>query len=96
MARKRTTNKKTGALAAADQSVNQSVEQSGVDFQKQFAALESITEDFEAGKYDLETGLKKFEEGLRLAQSLKNHLESVENRIHTIKGKYNELTQEDD
>ena len=66
------------------------------DFQKQFTALEKITDDFESGKYDLETGLKKFEEGLALAQSLKTHLEDVENKIEVIKGKYNELTQEDE
>ncbi len=67
---------------------------SALDFQKEFTKLEKITDEFESGEYDLETGLKKFEEGLRLAQMLKEHLEEVENRISTIKGKYDELTQE--
>ncbi|MDP3970467.1 MAG: exodeoxyribonuclease VII small subunit [bacterium] len=66
-----------------------------VDFQKQFNLLETITADFEAGKFDLEKGLEKFEEGLKIAQDLKEHLEEVENKIETIKGKYNDLTQED-
>lgn len=64
------------------------------DFQKQYEALEKITDDFEAGKYDLETGLKKFEEGLKLAKDLKAYLEEVEHSIKTIKGKYRELTSE--
>lgn len=67
-----------------------------LDFQKQFSALEKITADFEAGKYNLDAGLKKFEEGLGLAQKLKTYLEDVENKIETIKQKYNELTSEDD
>lgn len=67
-----------------------------VDFQKQFAALEKITADFESGQYSLDIGLKKFEEGLALAQQLKVYLEEVENKIDTIKQKYNELTSEDD
>ncbi|MBI2415830.1 MAG: exodeoxyribonuclease VII small subunit [Candidatus Kerfeldbacteria bacterium] len=66
------------------------------DFQEQFSALEKITSDFEAGKYDLATGLKKFEEGLQLAQALKQHLTDVENNIAVIKGKYHELTPETD
>lgn len=69
-------------------------EKTAVDFQKQFAALEKITEDFEAGKYSLEDGLKKFEEGLAIAQQLKDYLETVENKIETIKQNYNELTSE--
>ena len=64
------------------------------DFQKQYDALEQITSDFEAGKYNLETGLKKFEEGLKIAQELKTYLEEVEHSIKTIKGKYRELTSE--
>lgn len=67
-----------------------------VDFQKQFAALEKITEEFEAGKYSLDVGLKKFEEGLALASELKSYLQDVENRIETIKKKYHELTSEGD
>ncbi|EKD78297.1 MAG: hypothetical protein ACD_41C00372G0005 [uncultured bacterium] len=66
------------------------------DFQKQYDALEQITSDFEAGKYNLETGLKKFEEGLKIAQELKTYLEEVEHSIKTIKGKYRELTSETD
>lgn len=66
-----------------------------IDFQEQFSRLEKITEEFEAGKYDLTTGLKKFEEGLQLAQTLKGHLTEVENTIETIKRKYDELTSED-
>lgn len=66
-----------------------------INFQEQFSRLEKITEDFEAGKYDLTTGLKKFEEGLQLAQALKGHLTEVENTIETIKRKYDELTSED-
>lgn len=69
-------------------------EKTAVDFQKQFAVLEKITEDFEAGKYSLEVGLKKFEEGLAIAQELKHYLETVENKIETIKQNYNELTSE--
>lgn len=69
-------------------------EKTVVDFQKQFAALEKITEDFEAGKYSLEDGLKKFEEGLAIAQELKDYLETVENKIEAIKQNYNELTSE--
>jgi exodeoxyribonuclease VII small subunit len=65
-----------------------------IDFQKQFASLEKITEDFEAGKYSLEVGLKKFEEGLALAQELKDYLATVENKIESIKQNYNELTSE--
>lgn len=80
-----TANNKTGSSSKAV---------SAVDFQKQFEALENITEDFESGKYDLETGLKKFEEGLQIAQTLKDHLETVENRIETIKSKYNEFAQD--
>ena len=64
------------------------------DFQKQYEALEKITDDFEAGNYNLETGLKKFEEGLALAKQLKAYLEEVEHSIKTIKGKYRELTSE--
>ncbi len=64
------------------------------DFQKNYDALEKITADFEAGKYNLETGLKKFEEGLDLAKQLKQYLEEVEHSIKTIKGKYRELTSE--
>jgi len=71
------------------------VKKSTLDFQKQYAALEKITTDFEAGNYNLETGLKKFEEGLEIAQGLKQYLQEVENKITTIKGKYNELTSED-
>lgn len=67
-----------------------------VDFQKQYAALEKITADFEDGKYSLDVGLKKFEEGLALAQELKTYLEEVENKIESIKHKYNELTSKDD
>lgn len=66
-----------------------------INFQEQFSRLEKITEDFEAGKYDLTTGLKKFEEGLQLAQTLRGHLTEVENTIETIKRKYDELTSED-
>jgi exodeoxyribonuclease VII small subunit len=64
------------------------------DFQKNYDALEKITAEFEAGKYNLETGLKKFEEGLDLAKQLKQYLEEVEHSIKTIKGKYRELTSE--
>ncbi len=65
------------------------------DFEAQFRALEKITADFEAGKFDLATGLKKFEAGLALAQTLKQHLTEVEQTIETIKGKYHELASED-
>ena len=61
-----------------------------INFQDQFTALEKITADFEAGKYDLETGLKKFEEGLQLANNLKRYLHEVEQRIETIKTKYHD------
>lgn len=64
--------------------------QSDINFQDQFTALEKITTDFEAGKYDLETGLKKFEEGLQLANNLKRYLDKVEQRIETIKTKYHD------
>lgn len=82
------------AKSATKASKKEPAKSKELDFQKQFSALEKITDEFEAGKYDLESGLKKFEEGLKLAQELKQHLEEVENRIETIKGKYNELTQE--
>jgi len=100
MAKKRTTTQ-LASQKLASQTKTQKLDsktdtKTGIDFQKQFAALETITEDFESGKYNLETGLKKFEEGLHIAQELKKHLESVENRIQTIKGKYYELTQEDE
>lgn len=88
-----TTKKITKTTSGTKHSKSKSSD-SSIDFQQQFLALEKITEDFESGKYDLEKGLVKFEEGLQLAQSLKQHLEAVENRIETIKGKYNELTQE--
>lgn len=71
-----------------------SPKKTAVDFQKQFAALEKITEEFESGKYSLEVGLKKFEEGLALAQELKEYLATVENKIESIKQNYNELTSE--
>lgn len=86
---------KNGQLTVPTKKTTSKSSKESVDFQKQFALLEQITDNFEAGKYDLETGLKKFEEGLELAQALKEHLEQVENRIESIKGKY-ELTQEDE
>ncbi|MFA6475547.1 MAG: exodeoxyribonuclease VII small subunit [Patescibacteria group bacterium] len=64
------------------------------DFQKNYDALERITNDFEAGKYNLEEGLTKFEEGLKLARELKVYLAEVNQSVQTIKGKYRELTSE--
>ena len=70
------------------------VSRSSVDFQKEFTKLEKISEEFEAGKYNLQTGLKKFEEGLQIAKALKQHLEEIDNTIEVIKGKYDDFTQE--
>ncbi len=88
-------NAPTMVKTATKKTSEKTPEKTAVDFQKQFVALERITEEFEAGKYSLEVGLKKFEEGLALAQELKDYLATVENKIESIKQNYNELTSED-
>ena len=91
--KKKSTTSKNGQLTRSAGS-RRAVPTKEIDFQKEFAKLEKITDAFEAGKYDVEAGLAKFEEGLQIAQALQEHLGGVENRIEEIKNQYHELASE--
>ena len=55
------------------------------NFAEQFAELENITRQLEAGDLDLEKNLALFEQGLKLAGELKKKLQATENKIKILK-----------
>jgi len=55
------------------------------NFAEQFAELEKITQQLEAGDLDLEKNLALFEQGLKLAGELKKKLQATENKIKILK-----------
>ncbi len=58
---------------------------------KDFAELEKLTEEFEAGDIDLEQGIPKFKRGLELARKLKKRLGEIENEIKEIKDEFKDI-----
>ena len=67
----------------------------GLDFNKGFAELESIVNDFESREIDLEKDLPRFERGLELAHKLQQRLKEIENKVVAIEKKFAEEDEEE-
>jgi len=81
--------------SVTDNTVSDSVNSIGFDFESSFNELEKIVDKLENGQLNLEQSLESFEKGIHLTQSCQNALSNAQQKVQILLEKNDQSSLDD-